>query len=602
MLVDWCYATAVGTDVPVLVHRHADRLPARGRPGTCPRPRPPTSTSPRRCVAALMGERAPGPLRAFLRGCTLPAQSAPPAGRLAAARRTRRPARPALRPAHLPAVHDAGRLTPQPDRPRLARPRPTRTERDHRHRAHHTSPGGTPWAAEAGPPTSTTPPSATARPPAPSAFAYSDRSGLVPARQLGRAPVLEPDRPDVRESRDNDEHPASLAISVLFDVTGSMGGVPRVLQTKLPDLLRPAAAQGLRRAPADPLRRRRRRHLRPGPAAARPVRVRQPDGRAARQHPARRRGRRPDDRVLRTRALRHGPAHRPRLPREARPPRLPLPHRRRDALRQGQGPRGPRRPRRPPRRDIPLPAILAELRRKFHVFYILPAGASHAGNPEVLALWRRLLGQNVIELDDLDAVCETIALTVGLGEEAIDLAEGLADLEEIGSAAGRLRGQGPGPQRQGGVPHGARTAPSVHGRAAPRPARPHRRRSARAPTRPRRGPSPPRRARDRAGPTTRRPPAARSRTCTPPSSTSATATPARAPWSTALCRERAGGRRRPLQRRPAGRAQRGDPRPAGTTPSRSSAPGPWPAPPPTCPASCPSTRSPWPPRPTTCAP
>src|SRR5439155_8956225 len=41
----------------------------------------------------------------------------------------------------------------------------------------------------------------------------------------------------VRESRDSAEHPDSLAIAVLFDVTGSMGLVPRALQAKLPQLL-----------------------------------------------------------------------------------------------------------------------------------------------------------------------------------------------------------------------------------------------------------------------------------------------------------------------------------------------------------------------------
>jgi hypothetical protein len=41
----------------------------------------------------------------------------------------------------------------------------------------------------------------------------------------------------MRESRDCAEHPRSLAIAVLFDVTGSMGAVPRVLQAKLPQLL-----------------------------------------------------------------------------------------------------------------------------------------------------------------------------------------------------------------------------------------------------------------------------------------------------------------------------------------------------------------------------
>jgi len=40
-----------------------------------------------------------------------------------------------------------------------------------------------------------------------------------------------------RESRDSDAHPDSVAIGVFFDVTGSMGGVPRVLQQKLPKLM-----------------------------------------------------------------------------------------------------------------------------------------------------------------------------------------------------------------------------------------------------------------------------------------------------------------------------------------------------------------------------
>jgi len=91
--------------------------------------------------------------------------------------------------------------------------------------------------------------------------------------------------------------------------------------------------------------------------------------------------------------------------------------------------------------DIPISRIVAELKRTFDIYYILPAGASYVGNPEVLGFWRKLLGQNVIELDDLDAVCETIALTVGLGEEAIDLAEGLDDLDDIGSAAGASVGK-----------------------------------------------------------------------------------------------------------------------------------------------------------------
>src|SRR5262245_27131745 len=41
----------------------------------------------------------------------------------------------------------------------------------------------------------------------------------------------------VRESRDSDTHPESHAVAVLFDVTGSMQSVPRVLQKNLPRLM-----------------------------------------------------------------------------------------------------------------------------------------------------------------------------------------------------------------------------------------------------------------------------------------------------------------------------------------------------------------------------
>ena len=64
-----------------------------------------------------------------------------------------------------------------------------------------------------------------------SAFAYSD-GGATRVH-----PALDPFGVTVRESRDSAEHPRSLAIAVLFDVTGSMRGVPRVLQAKLPQLL-----------------------------------------------------------------------------------------------------------------------------------------------------------------------------------------------------------------------------------------------------------------------------------------------------------------------------------------------------------------------------
>jgi hypothetical protein len=41
----------------------------------------------------------------------------------------------------------------------------------------------------------------------------------------------------LRESRDSDEHPESVPVAMIFDVTGSMGKIPEVLQTKLASLM-----------------------------------------------------------------------------------------------------------------------------------------------------------------------------------------------------------------------------------------------------------------------------------------------------------------------------------------------------------------------------
>src|ERR671932_770704 len=66
------------------------------------------------------------------------------------------------------------------------------------------------------------------------AFTYDDQ-----VRTTGVVRVHDMMNPhgETRESRDSHAHPDSRAIAVIFDVTGSMGIVPRVLQTKLGALL-----------------------------------------------------------------------------------------------------------------------------------------------------------------------------------------------------------------------------------------------------------------------------------------------------------------------------------------------------------------------------
>ena len=263
-----------------------------------------------------------------------------------------------------------------------------------------------------------------------SAFAYSDSGARVVHDALNPKGVT------ARESRDNDEHPRSVAISVLFDVTGSMRHVPRVLQEKLPALLGLLLRKGY---VTDP-------HIMFGAIGDAtcdrvPLQIGQFES-----------DNRMDDDLSRI-VLEGGGGGQMSESYElamyfmARHTSLDCVEKRGhrgylfiigDELAYGKVKAKEVRAviGDDLAEDIPVTQILAELKRKFDVYYILPAGASNAGDETVLNFWRGLLGQNVIELDDLDAVCETIALTVGLGEEAIGLAEGLADLDDVGSTAG----------------------------------------------------------------------------------------------------------------------------------------------------------------------
>ena len=70
-----------------------------------------------------------------------------------------------------------------------------------------------------------------------SAFAYSDTTmASTPASARKSHEKMDP-KGVTRESRDSSAHPDSVAVAVLFDVTGSMQTIPRVLQENLPKLM-----------------------------------------------------------------------------------------------------------------------------------------------------------------------------------------------------------------------------------------------------------------------------------------------------------------------------------------------------------------------------
>jgi hypothetical protein len=263
-----------------------------------------------------------------------------------------------------------------------------------------------------------------------SAFAYSD-SGA------GRThPDLDPHGVPVRESRDSAEHPHSVAIAVLFDVTGSMRAVPRALQAKLPQLLGLLLRKGYATDPQIMFG-----AIGDATCDRAPLQVGQFES-----------DNRMDDDL--GRILLEGGGGGQKTESYELALYFMARHTETDCYRK-RGRRGylfiigdeMAYPRVKPAevrqvigdelgQPLPVAELAAEVTAKWDTYYILPAGASYVGDAQVLGFWRDLLGQNVIELSELDAVCETIALTVGLGEDAISLDDGLADLSDVGSAAG----------------------------------------------------------------------------------------------------------------------------------------------------------------------
>ena len=83
--------------------------------------------------------------------------------------------------------------------------------------------------------------------------------------------------------------------------------------------------------------------------------------------------------------------------------------------------------------DIKLEDITAELLTRYEWFHIIPQ-TSTGMTPSVPARWKKLLGERVILLPDADAVCETIVMTIGLIEGAIaSAADGADDLHAAGA-------------------------------------------------------------------------------------------------------------------------------------------------------------------------
>jgi len=88
--------------------------------------------------------------------------------------------------------------------------------------------------------------------------------------------------------------------------------------------------------------------------------------------------------------------------------------------------------------DLPTTELVAELKEKFHVYMIIPTeGSSHGRDPRIHNAWKDLLGERVLFTDDIESICEIIAMAVGLNE-GVSLDKAREDLQNHGSSAAAI--------------------------------------------------------------------------------------------------------------------------------------------------------------------
>lgn len=236
-----------------------------------------------------------------------------------------------------------------------------------------------------------------------------------------------------RESRDSDTHPESLPIGVFFDVTGSMGGIPRVLQIKLGALMRTLIARGYADHPQVLFG-----AVGDAYTDCVPLQVGQFES-----------GIEMDDDLSRIvlegggggqvhesyeLALYVFARHTATDAWQKRRKKgylflmgdeMPYDYVNRDHVRQLIGD--------DLEANIPIETIIREVEERYHLFFLVVTEGAHGSQADVQSRWRGLLGERALLLDDPAAVSETIALQIGLVEGTVlDVDQAAHDLVAAG--------------------------------------------------------------------------------------------------------------------------------------------------------------------------
>lgn len=77
--------------------------------------------------------------------------------------------------------------------------------------------------------------------------------------------------------------------------------------------------------------------------------------------------------------------------------------------------------------DIPLKELVDKVQETYELFFIIPNNTSHYHDLSLRKFWTNLLGQHVIMLEDPSLICECIATQIGLCEGTIDSVSDMKD-------------------------------------------------------------------------------------------------------------------------------------------------------------------------------
>lgn len=83
-------------------------------------------------------------------------------------------------------------------------------------------------------------------------------------------------------------------------------------------------------------------------------------------------------------------------------------------------------------KNIPTEEIIKEAQEKFHCFHLIAARGSAGSDPTVRMRWKLLLGDHAVIVEEMDFIAETIALIVGMYEGAVDLKTAKEHLKDLG--------------------------------------------------------------------------------------------------------------------------------------------------------------------------